>query len=145
MEKPLFSVQIRTHNLDTISSSLGKRVKDIEESLKSDDAKRTVAEIYLDCVEPCVPMSDPEKNPEAGFLRRSAHVPDDKYKGDYYVLYDAPYAKAQYKGKTRGAVLHWTTPGTKDHWNKHMSTADRAAFHALVKEELLKRAKYGQK
>lgn len=136
-------VRIRTHNTDTIVKALGKRIEDIEKECLSDQAKKEVAQLYAEYVEPYVPMSDPEKNPEAGFLRRSAYVPDDTYKGDYYVLYDAPYAKAQYKGKTRGAVLHWTTPGTRDHWNKHMSTATRAAFHAKVKETLLKRIKHG--
>lgn len=141
----MYEIQIRTHNLETISRAFKKKVSDLEEALRSDESKRRVAEIYLDCVEPLVPMSDPYKKPDAGFLRASAHVPDNKYKGDYYVLYDAPYAEAQFVGKTRGAVMHWTTPGTHDHWNRHMSSADRAAFHSLVKEELLKRIKDGQK
>lgn len=129
-------VRIRTHNTDTIVKALGKRIEDIEKECLSDQAKKEVAQLYAHYVEPYVPMRE-------GILRRSAYVPDDKYKGDYYVLYDTPYAKAQYRGYTTGPILHWTIKGTRDHWNKHMSTATRAAFHAKVKETLLKRIKHG--
>ena len=138
-----FNVRVRTHNLDTIAKALDKKVEDLEDELRSDEIRQIVADIYKDCIEPLVPK-------EFGGLRDSGVVPDDKYKGDAYVLYDAPYAKAQYegnngKGRRPGSMWKRHTKNTYDHWNKHLSTADRQAFYDLVEEELIKRLNHGQK
>lgn len=131
-----FSARIRIHR-DTLERALFKRIDDIEKKALSDAVRKRAAEIYLDCVEPLVPK-------KLGDLRKSAYVPDKKYKGDYSVVYDIDYAKAQYEGYNgRGPHKKWTTTGTTDHWNHHLTTADRQAFYDLVAEEIKEGIKHG--
>jgi len=47
------------------------------------------------------------------------------------IVYDSPYAHAQYVGYTKGPVLHYTTPGTGPYWDKRMVSAE---MQDVVKE-----------
>ncbi len=129
-----FEIKIRVHT-DTLERALNSRIKDFTKELLTDDVKLMAAEIYADCVEPLVPM-------KSGELRSDVSFP--KYKGTRAVQYNAPYAKAQYEGYNgRGPSRNFTTPGTTDHWNHHMTAADRAAYYDLVAEELIARLNNG--
>lgn len=132
------NVRIRIH-ADTLTKAIQKRVEDLKDKVLSDEMKYRAAEIYRDCVEPYVPM-------EYGNLRKSAHI-GKKYNGDYPVIYgnsDVKYAKAQYKGYNgRGAIREYTTPGTYDHWNKHLSRGDREAMYDLIAEEIVEKMNNG--
>lgn len=131
-----FEVQIRVHT-DTLERALNKRIKNFTKELLTDDVKLMAAEIYADCVEPLVPM-------KSGELRNPNNIRFPKYKGTRSVEYIVPYAEAQYKGYNgRGPSKNFTTPGTIDHWNHHMTTADRKAFYDLVAEELIARLNNG--
>lgn len=155
-----YAVRIRTHG-ETLESGLSKAIEGFMRTMMSDSMKRKAASIYMKCVEKYVPMDN-------GDLRASAHVSTGKYKGDYVVLYgndDVKYAKVQYEGdngriikgkdsngnpiygehKKPGSMWSRNTKGTYDHWNKHMTTADRAEYMSKVKAEMLKRLKDGQK
>lgn len=143
----MFNVKIRIHG-ETLENALSKRIKNIAKVMHSDRVKRLAAEVYLDCVEPLVPK-------DSGTLRKSAHVSDKRYKGDYAVVYDAEYSKAQYEGKNgkpinkdgskRMPASQWNraTPGTYDHWNHHMCRADRQAMYELIAEEVIKEINHG--
>lgn len=129
-----FEVKIRVHT-DTLEQALSKRIEKFRKEMLTDDVKLMAAEIYADCVEPLVPM-------KSGELRSNISFP--KYKGTRAVRYDASYAEAQYKGYNgRGPSRNFTTPGTTDHWNHHMTAADRAAYYDLVAEELIARLNNG--
>lgn len=130
-----YIARIRIHK-ETLGKAIMSRITDIEDFVLSDSMKYLAATIYLDCVEPIVPK-------KFGTLRASARVPDKKYKGDYAVIYNAPYAAAQYSGKTTGPIRHWTTPDTKDHWNHHLSNSDRSAMYQLMAEEIIRSIKHG--
>lgn len=47
------------------------------------------------------------------------------------IIYDMPYAHAQYIGFTKGPVTHYTTPGTGPYWDKRMVSAE---MQDVVKE-----------
>ena len=40
------------------------------------------------------------------------------------VVYESPYAHAQYVGYTKGPVRNYTTPGTGPYWDKRMVSAE---------------------
>ena len=40
------------------------------------------------------------------------------------VIYESPYAHAQYVGYTKGPVVNYTTPGTGPYWDKRMWSAE---------------------
>lgn len=129
-----FSVTIRTHT-DTLERAMQKRIAKFTKDMLTDDVRRRAAELYRDAVEKYVPK-------DSGNLRESAHEENSivKYKGDYAVLYDVPYAEAQYVGfNGRGAIRNSRrkTGGTYDHWNHHMTTAERQTYYNQVKEEIL--------
>lgn len=134
-----YHAEIRTH-AETIAAVMEKRITGFMRDLLNDDTKRSIANHYRKHVEKYVPM-------ELGHLRKSAHISSNKYKGDYQVVYgnrNVKYAKVQYVGYNgRGAIRDHSTAGTYDHWNKHMSTTDRATFYDDVAEELRKRIKNG--
>lgn len=127
-------LKIRVHT-ETLEANLKKRIEGFKKELLSDDIKRQAADIYKDCIEPLVPK-------DVGNLRDTAEI--SKYKGTYGVYYPVKYANAQYKGYNgKGVIRNYTTPGTIDHWNHHMSTADRQAYYDLVKEMILERMNNG--
>lgn len=48
-----------------------------------------------------------------------------------YIIYESPYAHAQYVGFTTGPVKNYTTPGTGPYWDKKMKSAE---MKQVVKE-----------
>ena len=40
------------------------------------------------------------------------------------IVYDSPYAHAQYVGYTKGQVQNYTTPGTGPYWDERMKSAE---------------------
>ena len=48
-----------------------------------------------------------------------------------FIIYESPYAHAQYVGFTTGPVRHYTTPGTGPYWDKRMVSAE---MEEVVKE-----------
>ena len=40
------------------------------------------------------------------------------------IVYEMPYAHAQYVGYTKGPVRNYTTPGTGPYWDKRMVSAE---------------------
>lgn len=69
-----------------------------------------------------VPMSDGESK---GDLRKVVNIQTDK------IIYESPYAHAQYVGYTTGVVRNYTTPGTGSYWDKRMVSAE---MEDVVKE-----------
>ena len=65
-----------------------------------------------------VPMDD-------GTLRTNVDIQSDK------IIYESPYAHAQYVGFTKGPVKNYTTPGTGPYWDKRMVSAE---MQDVVKE-----------
>lgn len=102
----------------------------IEEGLSS-DVQYQAAEIYKDLIEPYVPL-------KSGNLRDSANIVHGAKHALWGIEYDpiSPkgrhyhYGQYQYFGDPS-----WdrTTPGTYDHWNQHLSRADREGFKQAVK------------
>lgn len=41
------------------------------------------------------------------------------------IIYESPYAHAQYVGYTKGQVQNYTTPGTGPYWDKRMWSAEK--------------------
>ena len=135
-----FDVKIRVHS-ETLAKALEKRLDSLEDKILSDEVKYRAADIYKDCIAPLVPKDE-------GNLRESGHVGEQKYNGDYPVVYDVKYAKAQYegsngKGKRPASMWKRHTPNTYDHWNHHMSRSDRQAFYDLVAEEIMEKINNG--
>lgn len=129
-----FEVTVRVHK-ETLLNALQKRIDDFTKESLNDDIKLRAAEIFADCIEPLVPK-------DQGGLRANISFP--KYRGTRAVQYDSKYAEAQYRGfNGRGVIRNYTTPGTIDHWNLHLSRADREAFYDLVAEEIITRLNNG--
>ena len=61
-----------------------------------------------------------------GNLREQVDLSDPNY-----IVYEMPYAHAQYVGKTTGEVRNYTTPGTGPYWDKRMVSAE---IQDVVKE-----------
>lgn len=131
-----YSIKIRVHK-ESLEANMAKRIEEFKKKMLSDDVKYQSADIYRDCIEPLVPK-------KIGNLRDNVEYV--KYSGTYAIKYTSNYAKAQYKGYNgRGVIRKWTTPGTIDHWNLHMSRADKGAYYDLVKEMIMEKLKNGQK
>ena len=41
------------------------------------------------------------------------------------IVYESPYAHAQYVGHTKGPVENYTTPGTGPYWDRRMWSAEK--------------------
>lgn len=126
-----FDVTIRVH-IETLESALKKRMDNFTKEMLSDDVKYASAIMYADAVNHLVPM-------KTGVLRNYITFP--KYKGTRAVNYNAPYAEAQYKGYNGSVISKWTTPGTIDHWNQHLSNADRLQYYEDVKQMIVRKLK----
>ena len=67
------------------------------------------------------------------------YVPADEYNlrtnvdlsNPTQIVYESPYAHAQYVGYTKGPVQNYTTPGTGPYWDKRMVSAE---MQDVVKE-----------
>lgn len=62
---------------------------------------------------------------DEGNLRINVSIEPDK------IIYESPYAHAQYVGYTKGEVKNYTTPGTGPYWDKRMVSAE---MQDIVKE-----------
>lgn len=62
---------------------------------------------------------------ENGDLRTNVSINTDS------IVYESPYAHAQYVGYTKGKVENYTTPGTGPYWDKRMVSAE---MQQVVKE-----------
>lgn len=60
-----------------------------------------------------------------GNLRTNVDIQSDN------IIYQSPYAHAQYIGFTKGEVKRYTTPGTGPYWDKRMKSVE---MKELVKE-----------
>jgi len=74
-----------------------------------------------------VPMSN---LPSKGTLRKVVSYSVDGSK----IIYESPYAHAQYVGYTKGPVRKWTTPGTGPYWDKRMWSADKEKVISQVQK-----------
>ena len=54
----------------------------------------------------------------SGNLRTIVDIESNK------IIYEVPYAHAQYVGYTKGPVRNYTTPGTGPYWDKRMVSAE---------------------
>ena len=125
-----FDIKIRVHT-ETLESALKKRVDNFTKEMMSDDVKYASAIMYADAVNHLVPM-------ESGRLRNDITFP--KYKGTRAVKYNAPYAKAQYAGYNgKGVIREWSTEGTIDHWNQHLSSAERMQYYDDVAQMIIRK------
>ena len=58
-------------------------------------------------------------------------------KGKDYIIYESPYAHAQYVGIVNGSpVRNYTTPGTGSYWAERMKSADMENVIKEVQEEI---------
>jgi hypothetical protein len=60
-----------------------------------------------------------------GDLRTNVDIESD------FIVYESPYAHAQYVGYTNGPVRNYTTPGTGPYWDRRMKSAE---MQDVVKE-----------
>lgn len=51
--------------------------------------------------------------------------------GSSFIVYESPYAHAQYVGYTTGPVRNYTTPGTGPYWDRRMKSAE---MQDIIKE-----------
>lgn len=56
---------------------------------------------------------------DTGMLRTKVDLSDPTK-----IVYEMPYAHAQYVGYTKGPVKNYTTPGTGPYWDKRMVSAE---------------------
>lgn len=109
----------------------------IEAGLSS-DIQYESAEIYRDLVEYLVPK-------KSGSLRDSAKIVRGAKHAQWGIRYDPTskkgyhYANLQYHTPFENR----TTPGTFDHWNQHLTTADRQGFNMAVKNLVVEAMKNG--
>ena len=78
-----------------------------------------------------VPMS---KLKSAGDLRTIVDLSNPKY-----IVYEVPYAHAQYVGYTTGPVQNYTTPGTGPYWDHRMWSAEKT----IIEREMAKKMNHG--
>lgn len=69
--------------------------------------------------ETCYKAMDKYVPMDEGNLRTIVDVQSDK------IIYESPYAHAQYVGYTKGPVRNYTTPGTGPYWGERMWSADK--------------------
>ena len=80
-----------------------------------------------------VPMSDLES---AGDLRTNVDLSNPKK-----IIYESPYAHAQYVGLTTGPVRNYTTAGTGPYWDLRMWTSRKDEVIRAVKNEIMRGGK----
>ena len=68
--------------------------------------------------ETCYKHMDKYVPMDEGNLRINVSINDDS------IVYESPYAHAQYVGYTKGPVVNYTTPGTGPYWDKRMVSAE---------------------
>lgn len=121
---PSFSINFDTRQLQ---SQLSRIVKKKCAVLNNVEVRNAVARQYKDVVEKYVPM-------KTGKLRETAFVEHGA------VVYPAvsdkkfPYAEVQYR--TPFDPSRRTTPGTYDHWDKHLSNSEKERFYRGLAEEI---------
>lgn len=136
-----FSINVRIHS-ETLHAQLSKRIDGYRKAALSDKVKYKAAKLYAKKVQPYVPK-------KTGELREDVDIVP--YNGVYAVQYNATatrkkrdgsietvqYAEAQYHGDP---TWNRTTEGTYDHWNQHLSMAEREEYYSdianLVIEEI---------
>jgi hypothetical protein len=67
---------------------------------------------------------------DQGDLRKNSYVVQD------LIIYESPYAHAQYVGYTKGPVKNYTTPGTGPYWDKRMWSAEGKKIIEQVQERI---------
>ena len=61
--------------------------------------------------------------PYSGPTKR-VHLRENVVETPSYIIYETPYAHAQYVGFTTGPVVNYTTPGTGPYWDQRMWSAE---------------------
>lgn len=119
-------------NFDTsaLQSQIARILKKKASVLDDVRVKNIAAERYKDAIEHYVPK-------DTGNLRESAEVRNGK------VVYTAKsprghkyaYADEQYHTPRDPSVRH--TPGTYDHWNKHLTTAEKTDLYETLAKDIV--------
>jgi len=63
--------------------------------------------------------------PYSGDNQNRDHLREEVTEEVDRIIYELPYAHAQYVGYTTGPVENYTTPGTGPYWDEMMLTAER--------------------
>ena len=135
--------RIRIHT-DTLESNISRILGRMKDVVLSDELKVEAIKKYRKKVEPYVP----EKK---GFLKLSAYDSDAivDYHGDKALVYDPVannrqhyhYGKVQYEGPGPGEEWNRTTEGTYDHWNQHLTRAEREEYYQELADMYVKEIK----
>ncbi len=118
-----------TYDAKALQSAIGRRLKKYSKIVQSPEVRNLAAEQYKDAVEKYVPM-------RSGNLRDSAIVRDGK------IIYTArskrghKYAYAAEQYHTPRPASSRFTPGTYDHWDKHLSTAEKADLYKGIADDI---------
>lgn len=75
--------------------------------------------IHAFFTETCYKAMDKYVPMDEGNLRTNVDVKTDE------IIYESPYAHAQYVGYTKGPVVNYTTPGTGPYWDERMWSAEK--------------------
>lgn len=118
---------------DNVNRILNKKV----ESAKYMEVVNDIAGVYAAAVDKYVPS-------KTGRLHSSARIRDGEIR--YSAKANRPggnfdYAELQYITPFPQENRH--TPGTYDHWNRHLTTAERKAFYDEVAEIIIERMNNG--
>ena len=73
---------------------------------------------------------------DTGNLRTNVDLSNPKK-----IIYESPYAHAQYVGRTTGPVTHYTTAGTGPYWDLRMWTSKKDEVIRTVKNEIMRGGK----
>ena len=73
---------------------------------------------------------------DTGNLRTNVDLSNPKQ-----IVYESPYAHAQYVGRTTGPVIHYTTAGTGSYWDLRMWTSKKDEVIRTVKNEMMRGGK----
>ena len=88
--------------------------------IKADLGIQKNGPVHAFLTETCYKAMDKYVPMREGNLRELVTLETDK------IIYESPYAHAQYVGFTKGPVQNYTTPGTGPYWAERMWSAEKS-------------------
>ena len=86
--------------------------------IKADLGLNSTGDVHAFFTNTCYKHMDKYVPEREGNLRTNVDIQTDK------IIYESPYAHAQYTGYTKGPVVNYTTPGTGPYWDERMWSAE---------------------
>lgn len=119
-----------TYDTKAFQAAIGRKLKKFSDIVRSPEVRNMAAEQYRDAVEHYVPK-------KTGNLRDSTSIQDGKIIYTAKSKYGYKYAYASEQYRTPRPDSSRFTPGTYDHWDKHLTTAEKSDLYKEMADDIV--------